>query len=85
MPAKIRCSWCSTRFVPKTRGRRPKFCSASCRQRAYEGRRLKVVRDRHEPSLYNLLKQDVAEVRLKTLVYKILVEAGVVSPTPPRP
>ena len=30
------CGWCGSAFEPKARGRIPKWCSASCRQRAWE-------------------------------------------------
>lgn len=30
------CGWCGGTIVPKTRGRIPKWCSAACRQRAWE-------------------------------------------------
>src|SRR5215218_116310 len=30
------CGWCGTAMEPKARGRIPKWCSASCRQRAWE-------------------------------------------------
>jgi hypothetical protein len=30
------CAWCGTALAPKPRGRIPKWCSASCRQRAWE-------------------------------------------------
>jgi hypothetical protein len=30
------CGWCGTSIEPKSRGRIPKWCSASCRQRAWE-------------------------------------------------
>jgi len=33
------CGWCSREFLPATRGRTPKWCSQSCRQRAWEQRR----------------------------------------------
>lgn len=33
------CGWCGRSFRIKTRGRTPKWCSASCRQRAWEQRR----------------------------------------------
>jgi hypothetical protein len=35
---KRRCQRCRKWFIPKTGGRPAKFCSASCRQRAYEAR-----------------------------------------------
>ena len=33
------CGWCSGAFVPADRGRTPKWCSQTCRQRAWELRR----------------------------------------------
>jgi hypothetical protein len=34
------CEWCGTEFVrPHQRGRRPLYCTRTCRQRAYEDRR----------------------------------------------
>ena len=33
-----RCSRCNRPLDPPSRGRPPKFCSANCRQRAYERR-----------------------------------------------
>jgi hypothetical protein len=30
------CGWCGTAMEPKAQGRIPKWCSASCRQRAWE-------------------------------------------------
>jgi hypothetical protein len=34
--AAITCSWCGGPMQPKPRGRIPKWCSPSCRQRAWE-------------------------------------------------
>jgi hypothetical protein len=34
--AAFACGWCGTAMEPKARGRTPKLCSASCRQRAWE-------------------------------------------------
>ncbi|WBT07667.1 hypothetical protein PAB09_06855 [Corynebacterium sp. SCR221107] len=33
-----RCEWCGKELVESPRGRRKKYCSQSCRQRAYEQR-----------------------------------------------
>jgi hypothetical protein len=33
------CGWCGGSFEIKARGRTPKWCSATCRQRAWEQRR----------------------------------------------
>jgi hypothetical protein len=38
-PPKLVCGWCDKRFAPQITGRPPSFCSASCRQRAYEKRK----------------------------------------------
>jgi hypothetical protein len=40
MDARLRCEWCRHLIKPKPRGRPARFCSASCRQRSYERRRL---------------------------------------------
>lgn len=39
-PKPPKCARCGKRFTPKPVGRPALFCSASCRQRAYEKRRL---------------------------------------------
>lgn len=36
---KVRCGWCGTEVVVPARGRVPKWCSSSCRHRAWEQRR----------------------------------------------
>lgn len=33
-----RCAWCGKEMDPSTRGRPKKYCSPSCKQRAYEQR-----------------------------------------------
>ena len=38
-PGLFACERCACEFVPKARGRRPLYCSHTCRQRAYEARR----------------------------------------------
>lgn len=35
----VTCGWCGTNFVIPARGRVPKWCSATCRHRAWEQRR----------------------------------------------
>ncbi len=35
---KISCKQCRERFVPPSRGRRPRYCSVACRQKAYRKR-----------------------------------------------
>lgn len=38
-PASITCPWCGTTIPTKTRGRTPKWCSNTCRHRAWEQQR----------------------------------------------
>ncbi|WP_208378945.1 hypothetical protein [Cumulibacter soli] len=41
MPETVRCTWCSRKIIDaQPTGRRKKYCSHACRQRAYERRRL---------------------------------------------
>lgn len=41
MPQIARCAWCSRKILDdQPMGRRKRYCSTSCRQRAYEKRRL---------------------------------------------
>ena len=82
---KIKCGWCGTKFVPNPRGRTPRYCKPSCRQRAYEGRRLKLVQDRYRMTPLDRLRRDLAVVELKDIVHKILVDARLVRPKPPPP
>ncbi len=35
---RIKCKQCGARFLPPNKGRRPRYCSAACRQKAYRKR-----------------------------------------------
>ena len=70
------------------RGRVPVFCSATCRQRAYEQRR------HGRPALVELLARDLATVKVKDIIRAIvreeLIRAGILPqgtppPTKPKP
>jgi hypothetical protein len=67
----------------RPRGRPSKFCSRSCRQRAYEERKWS------RPHPVELLARDIATARVKDvirqIVREVLVEAGIISPLPPPP
>jgi hypothetical protein len=39
---KLKCECCKAKFKRPARGRAPKYCSQSCRQRAYEKRKLQA-------------------------------------------
>jgi len=35
---RLKCKQCRERFLPPSRGRRPRYCSVACRQKAYRKR-----------------------------------------------
>jgi hypothetical protein len=76
-----RCPLCKERFKLNSRGRPSRFCSRSCRQRAYEQRKLS------RPHPIQLLEQDIATARvrdaIREIVREILVQAGINLPPPP--
>ncbi len=77
-----RCDRCKTKFKVPLRGRVPRFCSRSCRQRAYEKRKWR------RPTELELLARDIDSVRvrnaIRTEVWSVLKQAGLVDdPTPP--
>ena len=80
-PKKHRCEWCRENFRPSGRGRPPRFCAQSCRQRAYE-RRLA-----QHP--LQLLKHDLAAAKgtehVRQIVVDVLVELGLIDPPPKVP
>jgi hypothetical protein len=54
------CEWCKKEFDHKAkRGPKPRFCKASCRQRAFEARRAAVLDFMHAPEE---LRSDMAHV-----------------------
>jgi hypothetical protein len=55
-----KCQWCREWFTPARRGRPARYCSPSCRQRAYERRRLEKA-DQDNASA--ALAQDLAEAK----------------------
>ncbi|KAI93428.1 hypothetical protein T281_16750 [Rhodomicrobium udaipurense JA643] len=61
-----RCDWCGEKIASSGRGRTPRFCSASHRQRAYEYRKLKLAQAVRSPLA--ALKNDLAETELKRLI-----------------
>jgi ribosomal protein L34E len=83
MAKKPRCAYCKKAFKPPKRGRPPRYCSASHRQRAYELRRAQA--GINIPSL--LLGRDVDDMRTKAGIERAVVNAlrkfGVLPPAPP--
>src|SRR5215470_18734402 len=79
-----RCPICKERFKLNSRGRPARFCSRSCRQRAYEQRKLS------RPHPIELLARDIATARvqavIRQIVREILLEAGFdLGPPPTKP
>jgi hypothetical protein len=75
----ITCRHCGSRFRPPKQGRRPNYCSASCRQRAYEKRRLEAITN----FAMTTLKADIAAMetrsrkgQLKHLIFTAVDEFG---------
>lgn len=60
------CAHCKARFRPTGKGRPPRYCSASCRQRAYEQRRIARLVEQQLP--VRLLEADMGDMRLRALV-----------------
>ena len=83
MAKKPRCGYCKKAFRPPKRGRPPRYCSASHRQRAYEFRRAQA--GINIPSL--LLGRDIDDMRTKAGVERAVVDVlrklGLLPPVPP--
>jgi hypothetical protein len=65
-----KCGWCREWFKPQPKGRPPSYCSASCRQRAFEQRR--EQRRRTDP-LRAALDSDLAETMERTKLRKRVI------------
>ena len=81
---RVRCGQCRGWIVLPPKGRRPTYCSAACRQKAYLARKM------GGPLV--LLKRDLASVAvqdaIRQLIWEVLVRAGLVEPgqqPPPKP
>ena len=65
------CAWCREKFSPLGRGRPPRYCSDSCRQRAYEKRRAQ------RPSIggaLKALKRDLAQSQMDAHIREVVVQ-----------
>ena len=85
---KLRCKACKKRFPPPARGRRPEYCSAACRQKAYRQRQAGSYRKPMALLTSDLYKVKDITARCRAAV-KVLEEAGYVVTlerrTTPRP
>jgi hypothetical protein len=64
---KLKCAWCKKRFSAPARGRTPKYCCRSHRQRAYERRRAA------ESLPMRLLGRDLDEHRTRAGIERAVV------------
>jgi hypothetical protein len=74
---------CNTKFKVPPRGRFREYCSARCRQRAYESRKWS------RPKPVEALAADLAHVQVRSWlrqeIWTLLVEAGVIPAKTPMP
>jgi hypothetical protein len=86
-PKRLRCLQCHKRFTAPQRGRPPRYCSPSCRQRAYEKRRAASQVEAQLP--LRLLARDIAAVQgqdeFRRRVVEVLRELRLLPPAPHRP
>ena len=79
----VRCAQCRRKEKINPRGRVPRFCSRSCRQRAYERRKWQ------KPTPVELLARAVDSMAVRQLVReevrKVLQELGLAAKTPVPP
>src|SRR5258708_2119107 len=82
-PKTVRCRRCKKKLAVPPRGRIPVFCSAACRQRAYEQRK------HGRPAPVELFARDLATVKVRDVIRAIIIEelikAGLLPPGTPPP
>lgn len=76
-PSSLKCQWCDTSFPVPARGRIPKWCSDSCRHRAWEQRRAAAS----GLCAVDVVERVVEVVRTERVVEQVQVEV----PTADRP
>lgn len=78
-----KCLVCKRRFAENERGRKRVYCSASCRQKAYELSKLAG------PRLANIMKSDLARAELQRMVRDevriVFKQLGIEPPPEPPP
>ena len=79
-PKTLRCLWCRGRIRVGSHGRLPRFCSQTCRQRAYERRKWQ------RPHLMQHLHDELFDIRVEAAVHRVLQRQGLASePAPSAP
>src|SRR4051794_34703072 len=85
-PKTVRCEWCKAKIKVKPRGRLPRYCCQSCRQRGYE------IRKWNQPHLaaFATLCGHASTLKFREAVLDTFKELGLVPkdfpllPTPQR-
>lgn len=81
-----KCLWCHARFKPALRGAHAKYCCGSCRQRAYEKRKLRAAIECAVPLVpLQLLRKELGApldmALVKEALREILQEEGYIQPS----
>ena len=74
---KMTCKHCRARFLPPNRGRRPRYCSAACRQKAYRKRATNPLRTAFRAMTSDLFAIQDLTARKRAAV-KVLEDGGYV-------
>jgi hypothetical protein len=75
---RAKCAFCGLDFSPQKRGRLPRFCSATCRQRAYERRH--AGGDAATTVLAKDLDRRQVRQAIRDEILDILLTAGILRP-----
>jgi hypothetical protein len=73
----VKCAYCGQRFKPPKRGRPPRYCCASHRNRAY------VVRVASRLAQLHLVKEDTEDIRIRRAVIDVIRELSIDLGPPP--
>src|SRR5437764_564922 len=74
MKQQTKCKECRSKIHPAGRGRPARYCSPSCRQRAFEKRKLlKAV-----GSSLRALNEDLADLEFRRRVVQVLASVGLI-------
>jgi hypothetical protein len=79
-PKTLRCLWCREKIAVKPQGRLPRFCSHSCRQRAYERAKWQQP---HLLALHKDLKRFAIRAEIRKEAWELLRQMGLVEAAAP--
>ena len=79
-PKTLRCLWCREKIAVKPQGRLPRFCSHSCRQRAYERAKWQQP---HLLQLHKDLRRSAIRTEIRKEAWELLRQMGLVEAAAP--